>query len=113
MGKVKAWVMENFSLEGTWSRAPLDNDDDREENFYPAGRYTVLQAKMFIKTINSVEIRMTDDYLGLFDKELIQYAVNLARMVKRETPHNFSEWNQFSDAKKYREIMNYLKRTSK
>jgi len=76
----------------------------------PKKRFTSIQACLFIKTINeTADVYVTDEYLDIFDTEVISYAVNLARK-NREDGKERTDWNQFCDKQRYMRIIDYLRK---
>jgi len=70
--------------------------------------YTLLQAKLFIRTVNTSNVYVDANFLSIFDREVIRYAVNVARKAMREDAPN-TEWNRFRNKAKYFAILDYLK----
>lgn len=88
--------------------APLETIN--EEYFSPP-EPTYSQAIMFIKTINDTKVWINEEYLDIFDIEVISYAVNIARKKLREgkIKERYRDWEQFSSSVKYMAVVEYLR----
>jgi len=71
-------------------------------------KYSSLQARLFIKTVNDYQGHVSSEWLGMFDRELMQYAVNIARQAALQN-YEKHEYNRFFVAKNFWTIVDYLK----
>jgi len=108
MGGVKNQViedMENADMEPEMEPSP----DDFPVSDPPSTvkEFSNLQAKLFIKTVNDFSGYVSDEFLDMFEINLIRYAINVANKAARDNAPE-SRWNRINNSKRYWAIVNYL-----
>lgn len=115
LGKVKELeieAMENgepgpeMELEPSPEDYPLSEPPPK----YPPKKFSALQAKLFIKMINDFSGYIDTEFLSMFDRDLIKYAINVANKAARENARE-SQYNRIYNAKRYWAMVEYVDNT--
>jgi len=81
-----------------------------EPKKYPESDFNNMQAKLFIKTVNDFQGYINLEWLAMFNREVVEYAINVANKAARDNAPE-SQWNRIYNAKRYWAIVNYLEET--
>jgi hypothetical protein len=112
MGFLKSlFSSEQESAQPEYDPTPEEMGEPSDDAVPGTKEYTLLQAKLFIRTVNTSRVYVDANFLSIFDREVISYAVNVARKAMREEAPT-TEWNRFYNKGKYFAILEYLKETA-
>lgn len=113
MGFWNNWFLEQEESSEPFYEPTQEEMEGKKDDFvgeprsYPPKKFTSLQARLFIKTVNDFHGRIDAVFLDMFEIDLIRYAVNTANKAARDNARE-SEYNRINHAGRYWAIVNYL-----